>query len=57
VSDTAQEAGIPTDNLGTIEQMKVTDRINLRLLQEVYLALRSTREALESRAGARGEAR
>jgi hypothetical protein len=57
VSDRAQEAGIPTDNLGTIEQMKVTDRINLRLLQEVYLALRSTREALESRAGARGEAR
>lgn len=57
MTDTVQEAGIPTDNLGTIEQMKVTDRINLRLLQEIYLALRATREALESRAGARGEAR
>lgn len=57
MTDTVQEAGIPTDNLGTIEQMKVTDRINLRLLQEIYLALRATREALESRVGARGEAR
>lgn len=49
MTDTVQEAGIPTDNLGTIEQMKVTDRINLRLLQEIYLALRATREAIEAR--------
>lgn len=29
--------------------MKVVDQTNLRLLQEIYLALRATREAIEAR--------
>lgn len=54
MTEVVEETGIPLDDLGGIEQMKVVDRINLRLLQEIYLALRGTREALEARAGAKG---
>ena len=54
MSETVANAGVPLDNLGGREQMKVVDWTNLRLLQEIYLALRGTREAIEART-ARGD--
>lgn len=56
MAETVEEAGVPTDNLGGSEQMKVVDWTNIRLLQEIYLALRATREALEG-AKAQGDER
>lgn len=54
MSETVANAGVPLDDLGGREQMKVVDWTNLRLLQEIYLALRGTREAIEART-ARGD--
>lgn len=56
MTETVQQAGVPVDNLGGKEQMKIVDWTNVRLLQEIYLALRATREALEAKApqGAEG---